>query len=61
MLGAHLLVEDGDPLSILERVARERGTTYILLGAPPPRGRNPLVLRILRALPQLDVRVVARR
>jgi two-component system sensor histidine kinase KdpD len=61
MLGAHLLVADGDPLAALERVARERGTTYVLLGPPPRRGRNPLVLRILRALPELDVRVVAHR
>jgi two-component system sensor histidine kinase KdpD len=61
MLGAHLLVAEGDPLEVLERVARERGTTYVLLGPPPRRGRNPLVLRILRALPELDVRVVARR
>ena len=61
MLGAHLLIAEGDPLAVLERVARERGTTYVLLGPPPRRGRNPLVLRILRALPDLDVRVVARR
>lgn len=62
MLGAHLLVEDGDELEILTRVARERGTTYILLG-PPPRRRfgEPLLLRILRALPDIDVRVVAQR
>jgi len=62
MLGAHLLVEDGDELDVLTRVARERGTTYILLG-PPPRRRfgEPLLLRILRALPEIDVRIVAQR
>jgi len=62
MLGAHLLVEDGDELDVLTRVARERGTTYILLG-PPPRRRfgEPLLLRLLRALPEIDVRVVAQR
>ena len=38
MLGAHLLVEEGDELEVLARVARERGTTYILLG-PPSRAR----------------------
>ena len=67
MLGAHLLVEDGvtrSPSS--QRVARERGTTYVLLGPPAPRrglGRfaEPLVMRILRALPQVDVRIVADR
>jgi two-component system sensor histidine kinase KdpD len=67
VLGAHLLVEEGrDPLPALERVARERGTTYILLGPPEPRrglGRfaDPLVMRILRALPDVDVRIVAAR
>ena len=67
VLGAHLLVEEGsDPLPVLERVARERGTTYVLLGPPEPRrglGRfsEPLVVRILRALPDLDVRIVAAR
>jgi two-component system sensor histidine kinase KdpD len=62
MLGAHLLVEEGDELEVLTRVARERGTTYILLG-PPPRRRfgEPLLLRILRELPEIDVRVVAQR
>ena len=44
------------------RVARERGTTYILLGPPKPsRLREPLLLKILRALPDVDVRVVAQR
>jgi two-component system sensor histidine kinase KdpD len=63
MLGAHLLVEDGDELVILSRVARERGTTYILLGPPPRRrfGSEPLLLKILRELPEIDVRVVAQR
>jgi two-component system sensor histidine kinase KdpD len=62
MLGAHLLVEEGDALEVLRRVARERGTTYILLGPPKPsRLREPLLLKILRALPDVDVRVVAQR
>jgi two-component system sensor histidine kinase KdpD len=67
MLGAHLLVEEGgDEVAVLERVARERGTTYVLLGPPAPRrglGRlaEPLVMRVLRALPHVDVRVVADR
>ena len=67
MLGAHLLVEEGDDVaSVAVRVARERGTTYVLLGAPSARrglGRfaEPLPLRILRALPDVDVRVVAER
>ena len=63
MLGAHLLVEDGDELDVVTRVARERGVTYILLGPPPPRRRigEPLVMRIIRALPEVDVRIVANR
>jgi len=67
MLGAHLLVDEGsDEIAVLERVARERGTTYVLVGPPEPRkGLNrfaePQVLRILRVLPHVDVRIVARR
>jgi two-component system sensor histidine kinase KdpD len=63
VLGAHLIVEDGgDPVPVLERVARERGTTYVLLAEPEPRRfREPLVMRILRALPQVDVRIVRER
>jgi two-component system sensor histidine kinase KdpD len=63
MLGAHLLVEAGDELDVLTRVTRERGITYLLLGPPPPRRllSEPLLLKILRMLPDLDVRVVADR
>jgi two-component system sensor histidine kinase KdpD len=67
VLGAHLLVEDGDDVaSVAARVARERGTTYVLLGAPSPRrglGRlsEPLPMRLARALPHVDVRMVAAR
>jgi two-component system sensor histidine kinase KdpD len=63
VLGAHLIVEDAsDPVPVLERIARERGTTYVLLAEPEPRRfREPLVMRILRALPHADVRVVRER
>ncbi|MBE2316447.1 histidine kinase [Solirubrobacter sp. CPCC 204708] len=67
MVGAHLLVDEGaDEVAVLERVARERGTTYVLVGPPGPRrglGRfaEPQLMRILRALPDVDVRVVADR
>jgi two-component system sensor histidine kinase KdpD len=62
MLGAHLLVEEGDELAVLARVARERGTTYLLMGPPAPRRfKEPLLLKILRVLPDLDVRIVADR
>jgi two-component system sensor histidine kinase KdpD len=63
VLGAHLIVEEGeDPLPALERVVRERGTTYVLLPEPEHRRlREPLVMRILRALPHVDVRIVRER
>src|SRR5689334_7156957 len=63
VLGAHLIVEEGgDPIPILERVVRERGITYVLLAEPPrQRFREPLVMRILMALPHVDVRIVRER
>jgi two-component system sensor histidine kinase KdpD len=67
MLGAHLLVEEGDDVAqVAGRVARERGTTYIQMGPPAPRrglGRlaEPLPMRLLRELPDVDVRIVADR
>ena len=34
VLGAHVLVEEGEPMiDVITRVARERGTTYILMGS----------------------------
>lgn len=66
VLGAHLLVEEGDDVAtVTARVARERGTTYVLLGVPDARSglrrlaREPLPMRIVRALPDVDVRIVA--
>ena len=39
VLGAHLLVEPGDDVvEVAARVARERGSTYILVGAPRAAG-----------------------
>jgi two-component system sensor histidine kinase KdpD len=68
VLGAHVLVEEGEPMiDVITRVATERGTTYILMGAPPPRNgwqrltRPSLLFPILRALPGVDLRVVADR
>ncbi|MEA2227733.1 MAG: two-component system, OmpR family, sensor histidine kinase KdpD [Solirubrobacteraceae bacterium] len=68
VLGAHLVIEsDDDIVAAVARVARERGTTDILMGAPRPRGalrriaRPGLVDRLLRALPGVDVRIVADR
>lgn len=67
VLGAHLLVEEGDDLAdVAVRVARERGTTYVLVGAPAPRRglsrlAEPLPMALLRRLPGVDLRVVADR
>ena len=67
VLGAHLLVEEGDELiATIRRVAIERGTTYVLLGPPSGRSflrrfREPLPLRLLEALPGVDIRIVADR
>jgi two-component system, OmpR family, sensor histidine kinase KdpD len=67
LLGAQLIVEEGDDLpQVTARVARERGTTYVLIGAPSPRSGlrrlgPSLTERLLRALPGVDVRIVADR
>ena len=67
VLGANLLVEEGDDLAqTVARVASERGTTYILMGrSREPRGlarlRTPLPQRLARLLPGVDVRIVADR
>jgi two-component system sensor histidine kinase KdpD len=67
VLGAHLIVEPGDDVAdTVARVARERGSTYILLGrSRPARGlarlRTPLPQSILERLPGVDVRIVADR
>lgn len=64
VLDAQLLVEDGDDLvSVVARVAAERGATYVLLGTParPRLLRSSLLDRLVAALPGIDVRVVADR
>jgi two-component system, OmpR family, sensor histidine kinase KdpD len=68
VLGAHLLVEQGDDVvAVAARVARERGTTYLLIGTPRPRPaivrafRHSLPTRLLAALPGVDLRIVADR
>jgi two-component system, OmpR family, sensor histidine kinase KdpD len=68
VLGAHLLVEHGDDIAVVtQRIASERGTTYVLMGTPKPRGalrrlaRPALAFRLLRLLPGVDVRIVADR
>ncbi len=67
VLGAQLIVEESDTLpEAIAKVARERGTTYILLGrSRPARGlarlRTPLPQRLMELLPGIDVRIVADR
>src|SRR4051794_12998828 len=67
LLGATVLVEEGDDVTeVAVRVARERGTTYVLMGTPAPRARlkrfsDPLTVRLLRQLPGVDLRIVADR
>jgi two-component system sensor histidine kinase KdpD len=67
VLGATLIVEEGDDVAdTVAAVARERGTTYILMGrSRPARGparlRIPLPQRLREARPGVDVRIVADR
>ncbi len=48
-------------------VARSRGTTYLLMGTPKPRGawlrltQPALPYRLLKGLPGVDLRIVADR
>ena len=67
VLGARLIVQESDDVAAaVAEVAREQGTTYILMGASrPPRGlgrlRTPLPQRLMERLPGVDVRIVATR
>jgi two-component system sensor histidine kinase KdpD len=67
VLGARLLIEEGDDLvKTVKEVAEERGSTYVLIGTPSPRTglnrfRPALTTRLIEALPGVDIRVVADR
>jgi two-component system sensor histidine kinase KdpD len=68
VLGAHLLLERGDDVAeTVQRVAAERGTTYVLMGTPRPRNAlrrlatPALPYRLLQLLPGVDLRIVADR
>jgi len=67
VLGAHLLVEEGDNLAqTVKEVAEEKGSTYVLIGTPKPRTgldrfRPSVVSRLIENLPGVDLRVVADR
>ena len=67
ILGVDMLVEEGDDIAdVAARVARERGTTYVLIG-PPRSARGlrrygeSLPEKLLRKLPGVDLRIVADR
>jgi two-component system sensor histidine kinase KdpD len=67
LLGASVIVEEGDDVAdVAARVAREQHSTYVLMGTPAPRTglrrfSEPLTDRVIRALPGVDVRIVADR
>jgi two-component system sensor histidine kinase KdpD len=68
VLGAHLLLEEADDVADAAiAVARARGTTYLLMGAPKPRSawrrltQPALPFRLLKGLPGVDLRFVADR
>ena len=68
VLGAHLLIEHGDDVAhTTQRVASDRGTTYVLMGTPKPRSalqrmtKPALPYRLLAGLPGVDLRIVADR
>jgi len=67
LLGANVLVEQGDDVvDVAARVARERGTTYVMMGEPHSGGllrrfSEPLPQRLMRRLPGVDVRIIADR
>ncbi len=68
ILGAHLLIEHGEDIATTtQRIAQERGTTYILMGTPAPRSalrrmtQPALPFRLLALLPGVDLRFVADR
>ncbi|MGO9822195.1 MAG: histidine kinase, partial [Solirubrobacteraceae bacterium] len=68
VLGAHLLVEHGDDVAfVTQQVARDRGTTYVLIGTPRPRSifrrltSHSLPTQLMEVLPGIDLRIVADR
>ena len=67
LLGTQVLIEEGDDIpDVVARVARERGSTYVLMGSPAARNgirrfSEPLTERLLRRLPGVDLRIVADR
>jgi two-component system sensor histidine kinase KdpD len=66
VLGAQLLIEEGDVADVAGRVAAERGTTYVMIGEPRSmrglrRFGESLPERLLRKAPGVDIRIVSNR
>jgi two-component system sensor histidine kinase KdpD len=67
LLGCELHVIEGDDVvQVVREFCAERGTTYLLTGRPHDsrlveRLREPLPVRLVRALDGVDVRIVADR
>ena len=67
ILGAHFIELEGDSLpETVKRFVFERGSTYVFLGTPDESRRTEifrgsLVSKLIRALPGIDIRVVADR
>lgn len=68
VLGANFQTVHGDDvIETVGRVARELGTTYVLIGPPhSPKtvgrwGRSSMIDQLLRELPGMDLRVIADR
>ena len=65
VLAAHFLEEESeDFIEAVREVARDRGSTYVFIGTPDSRRieevtRGSLVMRLVRALPGIDIRIVA--
>ena len=67
LMGVEVIVEEGDDVAeVAARVARRRGSTYVLIGAPAARNglkrfSEPLTEQLLRRMPGVDLRIVADR
>jgi two-component system sensor histidine kinase KdpD len=67
LMGVEVIVDEGDDIAdVAARVARERGSTYVLIGTPAARNglkrlTEPLTEQLLRRMPGVDLRIVADR
>ena len=68
MLGARLRIEESDDAAAVAiDVAQALGSTYVLIGAPPPKrglsrllpGGESLLAKLIEGLPGVDIRIVA--